>query len=497
MRSSYPLSLFSGPPPREGAPSAAVVSLVFHGVLLAAILASAVRVRVVHRQQNDLEDTARMIDLRKPAPAIEYAPPKSLVRHSVSALRALSSGGSPQRAHISQVARVSRNFKTSLPAPQTLIQPDVPLETRTLPHIPVPQIVVWTPGKVVSQRIVTPAPTPLATIQARPTLRVPNAELQPSDIALSATQFTDDAPLPQPSTTTPMDIIAQRQAQRIPVTASQQAAQLSPARVLSISNLKMNGGTEALPAVNEIAAAQMPGSPSEGVSAGSSPDGNDASGSGGNGSGSGQGNGNGSNAGAGIAPSGGGGGNPAKDTASGPGYTVTGGDDTGAIRPDSPSAEHITLSPAGQYGMVVIGASPQENYPEVQDLWTGRLVFTVYLRSNTARNWILQYSLPQPLVDPSGGSSADPPASSGGNPTAPWAFNIMRPDLGAYSGTVLVHGFITPEGRFAALSVVFPPDFSKATLLLRALKLWQFRPAMVQGTPVTVETLLIVPGAQG
>lgn len=483
MRSSYPLSLFSGPPQRDGAPSAAVVSLVLHGVILAVVLASTVHVRVVHRQESALTNQVRLIDLRAPSPDVAYYPSQGASRRVAPAPRALSSGGGPQKVHASQVARASRNFRTSRPAPQTLIQPDVPMQPRAAPLIPIPQVVVWTPGKIVSQKIVTPAPAPLATIRVHPTLAVPNAEPVPSDVALTATPFTSNAPLPRPGTPTPIDVTAQQRAQQIPMTVSRREAKISPARVLSISNLKLDGGTAALPAINEIAAAPLRGSPSEGVSAGGSPDGSGPSGGG-------SGQGNGSENSAGTAPSTGRTAS-AQKPASGPGFTVIGGDD-GAVTPDSDRAEHITLSPSGHYGMVITGASPQENYPGIQNLWTGRLVHTVYLRTNTAQSWILQYSLLRASAD----SSADPPGEGSGSPAAPWAFNIMRPDLGSYSGAVLVHGFITTEGRFAKLSVAFPSDFSKAVLLLRALKLWRFRPATVAGQPAMVEALLIVPGSQ-
>jgi len=170
-------------------------------------------------------------------------------------------------------------------------------------------------------------------------------------------------------------------------------------------------------------------------------------------------------------------------TSSGEGFTVyTGsGEDVGS---EATAAEHITLPKDGQYGMVVVGASPQENYAETADLWTGRMVYTVYLQTETAQNWILQYSTPR--------ASANKPGD-GSRPDPPWPYDMMRPSLGTYRDVVLVHGFVNTDGRFAQLSVAYPPGFFETDLLLRSLKKWEFRPAMKDGQPVTVEVLLIIP----
>jgi hypothetical protein len=111
-------------------------------------------------------------------------------------------------------------------------------------------------------------------------------------------------------------------------------------------------------------------------------------------------------------------------------------------------------------------------------------VYTVYLQSDTAQNWILQYSLPR-----KGANTA-----TVNRPDAPWPYDMMRPNLGSYKDVVLVHGFVSAAGRFERLSVAYPEGFAEAALLLRALQQWEFRPAMLQGEAVAVEVLLIVPG---
>jgi hypothetical protein len=152
------------------------------------------------------------------------------------------------------------------------------------------------------------------------------------------------------------------------------------------------------------------------------------------------------------------------------------------------SAAHISLPEDGQFGAVVVGSSMEEKYPETAQLWSGRLSYTVYLHVGLAKSWILQYSL-----------SREDNAAAAGNIThieAPWPYNITRPNIppGAIDADALmIHGFINQTGRFEALSVLFPPEFTQAQFVLDALAQWQFRPATQNRQNVLVEVLLIIP----
>jgi hypothetical protein len=140
----------------------------------------------------------------------------------------------------------------------------------------------------------------------------------------------------------------------------------------------------------------------------------------------------------------------------------------------------------GKYGVVVVGSSLAEDYPETVNMWRDRLAYTVYLRVGVAKNWILQYSIPRAQVA-SGGSAI--------RPDAPWPYDITRPSIDANANTdaIMVHGFVNAAGRFEQLAVVFPTELAEAKFLLRALQQWQFRPAMQNGQATTVEVLLIIP----
>src|SRR5260370_17385242 len=60
---------------------------------------------------------------------------------------------------------------------------------------------------------------------------------------------------------------------------------------------------------------------------------------------------------------------------------------------NQPTVVHITLPKDGKFGMVVVGSSLAEDYPETVHLWSGRLAYTVYLLIGAANTWILHYSL--------------------------------------------------------------------------------------------------------
>jgi hypothetical protein len=481
MRSSSPISLFSKPPQKESGPSAFVVSLVLHSFLFAVLFITFKEAKLAPRLLPNRKYQVRLLDIRKTTPSVTWYPTHAPRRVHTVARRSIRAGGRRGAAPRVQVARVSSNFATPKPAPQTLIQPQVPPEQRVLPEIKVPHAMVWTPGEIAQKKIVTPKPQPLSAMLVKPSLRQPNTELNPSDVSLTSTPFQTKAPMPAPGTTIPVRVNAPNPMKQLPETASRTSQQLSPARVISLSNLKVQEGTAALPVINEIAQADTIGAPALGQVAGQSSPGKDESASRDEGQGVGHGAKNaGSNSGGVTVDDGS---SKTPESSSDTGVTIdTGG---GSSASGEMGTQHITLPKGGQYGMVVVGASPEEDYPETADLWSGRLVYTVYLQTNTPQNWILQYSLPKVPNDP----------PSGGNLAAPWPFDLMRPSI-KYKDVILVHGFVNTKGEFEQLSIVYPPELSEAARLLRALKKWVFRPAALNGQATRVEVLLIIPGVE-
>ncbi len=147
---------------------------------------------------------------------------------------------------------------------------------------------------------------------------------------------------------------------------------------------------------------------------------------------------------------------------------------------------HLSKPKTGRFGAVLMGDSSEQEYPETADLWSGRNAYTVYINVGTRTNWILQYSLPktatpEQLQEPLG---------------APYPYDLLRPNFAPSelnSEALLVHGFIDKDGKLIHPTVAFPPGFSLAKLVLKALTQWQFRPATLNGAPTEVEVLLIIP----
>jgi len=153
--------------------------------------------------------------------------------------------------------------------------------------------------------------------------------------------------------------------------------------------------------------------------------------------------------------------------------------------PTLPHTTRIARQREGQFGAVVVGSSLKEQYPEIGDVWSGRMAYTVYLPVGLAKSWVIQYSL-----------SRGDKASAASHIEAPWPYSIVRPNIEPGSidaDALMIHGFVNEAGRFEALTVAFPPEFAQAKFVLNALAQWQFRPATENGQDVKVEVLLIIP----
>jgi hypothetical protein len=155
---------------------------------------------------------------------------------------------------------------------------------------------------------------------------------------------------------------------------------------------------------------------------------------------------------------------------------------------DQPTTTRIALPRDGQFGAVVVGASLEDQFPEMARVWAGRLAYTVYLHVGLAKSWILQYSLPM----------SDEAAAAGNisHLDAPWPYTIVRPNLDidpSESEAIMIHGFVNQSGHFEGLKVVFPPQFQETQFVLASLAKWQFRPASRNGQLARVEILLIIP----
>ena len=468
MRSSNILTLFSERPEVSQRPSSFVVSILAHIGALALLTFGIVYTPEIHDRVITEHFSIRQLDLHAPEPA----------RHERAGSKIAYPGPHPQVQTPSPGGRqpALRQIAQAEPGPQTLIQPDLPRHVTLKEKIPVPTVVIWSPKRKTAKNLVAPLPDKPTAADVNPAADPPNEEVSLADLSVSSTNALAEVHDIFPSTTSPVVVHGPDQVQLPPATVSQTTAQPTPAAVLSLSDVQMREGTVSLPPVNETASASSPGALAQGPAGIRQQTGR------GNKESTAPGIGNGQAAGVpgdstqaaakvtGNKPESG----QSAVAASGPGDRLT--------------TNQITLPKDGQFGAVVVGATLEEKYPEVAEMWSGRMAYTVYLHVGLAKSWILQYSLP----------NAEDAANAGNisRLEAPWPYNIVRPNLSAdriNSDALMVHGYVNQAGRFERLAVEFPPEFDQAQFVLDALAQWQFRPAAQNGQNEKVEVVLIIP----
>jgi hypothetical protein len=389
----------------------------------------------------------------------------------------------------------------------TLIQPDVPPELKLEQVVPLPAIVKWSAENSPEKMIVLPPPRESTSSLAKPTIKPPNHEKVPAEIKISSTAFTSKAPALPPATTSPIVVRRFEPVTHVPETASKAIVKATPVQIVSLSDLQSKMPVVPIPVANTPNHVTTSTTVATGHADSSSnaPTGEASSkqkqpGAGQASADKGQGAGDkglkalttspgavapnkqvASSAPASAAP----GPSPANHNPGGTGPTTSNEPPSSGLGGD---VTRITQPKDGVFGVVVVGSTLADQYPETVSLWSGRLIYTVYLHVGPGKSWILQYSLPR-----EGASAA---AGGTSRPDAPWPFDMVRPKLSPddfNSDAIMVHGFVNPSGRFEHLAIVFPTEFSKSKFLLNALQQWQFRPAKENGQIAAVEVLLIIP----
>ena len=476
MKPSPIIVLFGEPPPMRRGPSGFVVSLLVHVCACVLLYLGLHQAHTVDSRSLTQRYAVRIMELRKQEPRLHPPVEKAIVDPGQSQpdSRAMAHGAAPSTA---AALRIPRELISKKPAPQTLIQPEAPPDV-TIAQTMLPQVFVWTAPQQTVKKIVQPAVQPVPQVDVKPSLESPNQEVHVSDLKLSSTEFDTKAPLPNPSKTSPVTAQNPQKIQQIPQTASKNAGAATPASVISLSNVQLQEGTAVLPMVNEVAPTPFTGALTPGQ-----PKGLSATGSGkvdGKENGAGVGHTAGNEVGKATGAAGGSGGQGGANGQSGANASVFAGDGQRTI-------VHLTRPQDGKFGVVVVGSSAGDDYPEAGNLWSGRLAYTVYLHVGVSKNWILQYSIPRAQVAAAAGDVA--------RPDAPWPYDIARPSIDADANTdaIMVHGFVNTAGKFDQLAVIFPSELAEAKFLLRALQQWQFRPAMQNGQATQVEVLIIIP----
>ena len=392
-----------------------------------------------------------------------------------------SSSAAESSAHEKLAAPASSrvHFMHRKLAAQTLIDPDVDPNKMLPKETPLPSMLLWSGHRPKIQVLTPPQPQPPSVTLDKPKLNFPNKETQIADLNISSTRFQSKLPMPLPSNTSPVVLKRDLDVQRIPETGSVSSIDATPAAILSASDLQMNQGRVTMPGANQSAEGTDQGGLGTGKTPNSLQHGVGDSGS----TGSDKGAGKGQNATGGQSAGAGSGGSqkgPGNGTAGNGNQAGTSGGNGTGHNPgsgsgqsnghgsgdgDNGSVTRISVPKNGTFGVVVVGSSLDEQYPETSEVWKGRLAYSVYLHVGLEKSWILQYSLPR---------AADSATAGSARLEAPWPYYIVRPNLNpddASSDSVMVHGFVDETGHFEKLSVVFPTDlgYAREQLVLGAL----------------------------
>lgn len=414
--------------------------------------------------------TTLVVKMQADEPHVQWTPVRGTSQPTPQTeSNAVFSGERPEAA-----APQSPAYRVS--AQITLVQPDISPNTSLPLKTQVPLVMMWTPHNLPIKEIVPPPAQIEAVNNVRPSLSMPNHELQVTNVEISSTAAVSQT-IPIIAGTTSFVVVPRQAPPQVPQSSSAPSSPPTPATVLSVSDVLLSKGTIVLPAVNETAAASNSDSLAPGLPGGTSTQGKGTLVGKQKGSGSGVSSGDQDHQ---------------NETAGLPGVENSAKSDSssGADSDNSQgsrgSVERITRPKDGHFGVVIVGDSVAEQYPEASGIWTDRLAYTVYLHVGQAKTWILQYCLPR-TVQAVGNTS---------RPDAPWPYLMVTPHLvpdDYDADALLIHGFIDTAGHFEKLTVVFPEPFAQRKFVLDALQQWQFRPALQIGQPTTVEVLLIIP----
>jgi hypothetical protein len=441
MRYFSTITLFSERPELNQQPYSFAASVLVHGAAMGLLALGILSAPKVKTPSTDKQYAVRHLDLHTLEPLMQRSSQSSIDYPRLHPIAHQHSPGGRAKAHLP----VLRQIAKASPAPQTLLQPDLPKPLTLTEKIPVPTFVIWDGKNTPARTLIAPMPEKPAVADVQPSIQPPNEAQNLADHSIAASELAAHNQPILPSATSPVVMRGPEPTPPQPVTTAEGAAHSTPAAVISLSDLRMANGAVMLPPVNETASS-------------------DASGA--------------------LAP-----GQAARETDArkGSGDAGSSSDSAG----DQSSVTHITVPENGQFGAVVVGSSMEDKYPETAGLWSGRLGYTVYLHVGLAKSWILQYSLPRAADAAEAGDIA--------SIKAPWPYNIVVPNIAP--GTInadalMVHGFVNQAGRFESLSIAFPPQFAQAKFVLNTLSQWQFRPATQNGKAVKVEVLLIIPNDQ-
>jgi hypothetical protein len=396
----------------------------------------------------------------------------------------LGAGAAADALHVAPVPRrfVLLNLPVRAQSAQILLQPEFPANLPVRSDIRLPEMLLWKP-------VPAPAPQPRKlfvaakhadvppqpkNLSSPPALEAPNHEHQVAEWA-STGLFANPSPvLPiAPGTTAPIQTRGAGDGGPVPQIAPAALVETKPPLVVSIPEIPVPAaGVFQLPAGNQAESTFARETGSSWSSTGRGGPGSEAARS---------------------AP-----GNESVRVRQGtgsPGHGWGEGD-SGSARGDEdrgPTAGHpvakVALPPDGHFP-VLVESSSSEAFPETEGALTGRLIYTAYVRAGARKDWILQYCLPRGVEQTLSVSARRAQLE------APYPYLMLRPELSAASDSdyVILHGFVTVLGKFDQLTYLTAPEEQSEKLqLLHSLAQWQVRPGKLDGQPISLEILLIIP----
>jgi hypothetical protein len=452
-------SLFCAPQPVRRRFSAYAFSLILHGISILLLSYGLLYAPLIQDEPIRSHYKVRHLDLHAPETAANQAAealypnakppaPKNPDAPTNPKPAPQQAAGTEPKPHPLRALKLP----TGGEGKQTLVQPQLHTHEALAEEAPVPTFMIWTPPLAPTIKIVPPRPDKPTTVDANPSLEVPNEELDLADLPETAANRQPPVPTPPAGNTSPVIVKGSETVKMAPATVSTSSDQPTPTAVLSVSDVRINQGTVVLPPVNETKGTEK----GEGAASGKQSS-------------------------AAVQPArvlgaGGSAGSPSAVAQSAP------------IAADGQTTEHIQLPKGGKFSVVVVGSSLADQYPETLQIWSDRVAYTAYLHIGLPKAWILQFSQLR---------SAD--AASGGavdGLEAPWPYDIQRPNLLSQdinADALMVHGVLNESGRLEQLAIAYPQGFSHGSFVLNSLRQWQFRPARRQGKPTPVEILLIIP----
>jgi hypothetical protein len=482
IMSSQTITLFTATATKRNGPSALFVSFLLHGAAFALVSISLAQTTRVSERPIKERYTLRLLELHN----VELQKNRSVTGSVASPNHHSSSRpdmalAAPTSAGPATLSSVPQQPVQLLLSHRTLVQPDIPPNVVLPRDIPIPAAFLWSSANSQIKKLVPPSKRIPPASDVPPSLDPPNHELNLADLKVSSTRFVTVVPAPSPATTSPLSVPEAQSNPQLPQIASSASQTPTPARVISISQLQVSDGVIPLPPANEAAPANSQGGLTSAHGTSGQQTGSSNSNSRQTGVDAGQVSGDKGEKSAALVSSEAGNGANART-----GHTTDGNSSSDSS--GQTSVSRISLPKDGQFGVVVVGSSLGDKFPEALGTWGDRLAYTVYIHSGLAKNWILQYSLPS--------SAAAVAAADNVRPDAPWPFYIVVPQIAIdelNADAIMVHGFVNTAGRFEKLMVVSPPDFARADFVLSTLREWQFRPAMRNRQVTTVEVLLIIP----